>query len=94
MTASFDFLHRTEALLGSRALGLLAGSTVAVAGLGGGGGAVAPVLVRLRAGSMKIADPGKYDLPDLNRQHGGFGTTIGPNKTAVYEEMLRSINPL
>jgi tRNA threonylcarbamoyladenosine dehydratase len=91
--SDFDFLARTEALLGSKALEKLAGATVAVAGVGGVGGSVALTLARLGIGGLTLADPGLFDLPDLNRQAAAFRSTTGRNKAEVYAEMLPAINP-
>jgi hypothetical protein len=87
------FLDRTEALLGAEALARFGRSTVAIAGLGGVGGAVLAALARMGVGRFRIADPGIFDEPDLNRQLGATRATLGRNKTEVYAELLRSINP-
>ena len=87
-----DFV-RTEAMLGSAAMKRLSGSCVAVAGLGGVGGAVLATLVRTGIGRFRIADPGVFDPPDLNRQWAATGDTMDQNKAEVYERFIRSVNP-
>lgn len=87
------FLGRTEALLGTQCLERFSKACVAVAGLGGVGGAILPTLVRMGIGRFKIADPGIYDEPDMNRQWGATRLTLGQNKTDVYSEFIREVNP-
>ena len=86
-------LNRTTMLLGEAAVARLQGKTVAIAGCGGVGGAAAITLARLGVGGFVLADPGIFDEPDLNRQWAGSRATLGRNKAAVHEEMLRQINP-
>jgi len=45
-------------------------TTIAVAGIGGVGGAALFNLVRIGIGSLKITDPEDFDYSDLNRQQG------------------------
>jgi hypothetical protein len=66
---------------------------VAIAGLGGVGGAVLPTLARMGVGRFRIADPGVFDEADLNRQLAATRATLGRNKAEVYAELVRSINP-
>jgi hypothetical protein len=88
-----EFLQRSVPLLGAEAIDKLANATVALAGVGGVGGAIAPVLARLGVGAFKLADPGEFDLPDLNRQYAADHTTLGENKARVYADVISSINP-
>lgn len=71
---------------------LLRLSRVALAGLGGVGGAHAQTLARLGIGSFHLADPDTFDVPNLNRQFGATAATIGLGKAVVCQEMIRSIN--
>ncbi|MBA4388701.1 MAG: hypothetical protein C0404_12020 [Verrucomicrobia bacterium] len=87
------FLGRTEALLGTPCLQRFSRACVAVAGLGGVGGAILPTLVRMGIGHFRIADPGLYDEPDMNRQWGATHLTMGKNKTEVYTDFIKSVNP-
>lgn len=86
------FLDRSEPLLGGGADGLR-GKTVGIAGCGGVGGAVAITLARMGVQKFRLADPGRFDLPDLNRQWGATMCTLGENKAEVYRGILESINP-
>ena len=66
---------------------------VAIAGLGGVGGAHLLTLSRLGIGSFSIADFDTFDLANLNRQAGAYISTIGRPKVDVLAEMALDINP-
>jgi molybdopterin/thiamine biosynthesis adenylyltransferase len=68
-------------------------TTIAVAGIGGVGGATLFNLVRIGIGSLKIADPEEFAYSDLNRQQGSVYTTVGSKKVEVIQQALKSINP-
>jgi molybdopterin/thiamine biosynthesis adenylyltransferase len=68
-------------------------TTIAVAGIGGVGGAALFNLVRIGIGSLKIADPEDFAYSDLNRQQGSVYTTVGSKKVEVIQQALKSINP-
>lgn len=89
----FDFLDRTEKLIGSKAINKLASSHVAVFGLGGVGGACAEALVRSGIGKIDVIDKDVVDITNINRQIIATHDTVGKNKTDVALERLRSINP-
>ena len=57
---------RTELLLGKEALDKLAGSRVAVFGIGGVGGYVCEALVRSGVGEFDLVDDDKVCLTNLN----------------------------
>ncbi|MBQ6392268.1 MAG: ThiF family adenylyltransferase, partial [Eubacterium sp.] len=59
---------RTELLLGSQAMDRLAGSRVAIFGIGGVGGFVCEALVRSGVGSFALIDSDIVSLTNLNRQ--------------------------
>ncbi len=88
-----ESLERTAALLGPTPMERLANSSVAVAGLGGVGGAILSSLARMGIGRFRIADPGSFDEPDLNRQMAATALTLGKNKAEVYAEFINSVNP-
>jgi molybdopterin/thiamine biosynthesis adenylyltransferase len=71
----------------------LRGKHVAIAGLGGVGGAHALTLVRLGIGRFTIADFDFFDIVNFNRQAGASMDTIGRPKADVLAEQLRAINP-
>lgn len=66
---------------------------VAIAGLGGAGGAHLLTLARLGIGAFTIADFDRFELPNFNRQVGATMATLGRPKAAVLEEMALAINP-
>ena len=68
---------RTELLLGKEALDKLAGSRVAVFGIGGVGGYVCEALVRSGVGEFDLIDDDKVCLTNLNRQIIATRKTIG-----------------
>lgn len=68
-------------------------STVAIAGVGGVGGAAAFNLVRMGIGKVKIADPEVFGYSDLNRQQGSTYAKVGAKKVEVLREALQAINP-
>ena len=67
--------------------------TVAIAGLGGVGGAHALTLARLGIGGLHLADLDRFDMVNLNRQAGAFISTINLEKSEVMARMTRDINP-
>lgn len=67
---------------------------VAIAGLGGVGGAHLLSLARLGIGHFHIADLDQFELANFNRQVGAAMSTLGRDKTDVMAEMARDINPL
>jgi molybdopterin/thiamine biosynthesis adenylyltransferase len=71
----------------------LRGKRVAIAGLGGVGGAHALTLARLGIGRFAIADFDRFDLVNFNRQAGATVETIGRPKVDVLAERVRAINP-
>ena len=71
----------------------LRNKTVAIAGLGGVGGAHLLTLVRLGIGGFRLADFDRFDVANFNRQAGAFMSTVGLEKTAVMAQMARDINP-
>ncbi|MFC1808058.1 ThiF family adenylyltransferase [Candidatus Omnitrophota bacterium] len=89
----FEFLNRTIPLLTEAGVNKLKDSTVAIAGCGGSGGACAITLARMGVGNFKLADPGIFDEPDINRQWAANIRSLGKKKTDCYMKMLRDINP-
>ncbi|MBI1845876.1 MAG: ThiF family adenylyltransferase, partial [Candidatus Rokubacteria bacterium] len=94
--AAFDY---AEAF--SRNLGLVTGeeqarlrrALVAIAGLGGVGGAYVLALVRLGIGGFALADFDRFELANMNRQAGATIETLGRPKVEVMAEMAAAINP-
>ena len=84
---------RTELLLGKEAMERLAGSRVAVFGIGGVGGYVCEALVRSGVGAFDLIDDDKVCLTNLNRQIIATHSTVGKYKTEVMKERILDINP-
>lgn len=66
---------------------------VAIAGLGGVGGAHLLALARLGVGGFHIADFDTFGVHNFNRQAGAFMSTVGAPKSEVLLRMARDINP-
>ena len=71
----------------------LRGSRVAVAGLGGVGGAHLLTLTRLGISNFNISDFDDFDVHNLNRQAGAFMPFMGQPKLDTIAKMARDINP-
>ena len=84
---------RTQLLLGEDAMKKLAGSRVAVFGVGGVGGYVCEALVRSGVGAFDLVDDDKVCLTNLNRQIIATRSTVGKYKTDVMRDRMLDINP-
>lgn len=84
---------RTEILFGNEAMEKLAGSRVAVFGVGGVGGYTVEALARSGVGTIDIIDDDKVCLTNINRQILATTKTIGKYKVDVAEERILDINP-
>jgi molybdopterin/thiamine biosynthesis adenylyltransferase len=71
----------------------LSSKRVAIAGLGGVGGAHLLTLARLGIGRFSIADFDRFDLANFNRQAGATTATLGRPKVEVLAAQVRLINP-
>jgi molybdopterin/thiamine biosynthesis adenylyltransferase len=72
---------------------LLRGKRVAIAGLGGVGGAHLLTLTRLGIGAFHVADFDVFETVNFNRQMGASVSSLQRKKTLVLSEMARDINP-
>jgi hypothetical protein len=96
MAVRFDY----EAAFG-RNLGVLAYSEqvrlretkIALAGLGGAGGAHLQALLRLGVQAFHLADPDRFELANFNRQWGASMETVGRTKVETMTRLAREINP-
>ena len=84
---------RTELLFDKEAMDKLAGSKVAVFGIGGVGGYVCEALVRSGVGAFDLIDDDKVCLTNLNRQIIATRSTVGKYKTDVMRDRMLDINP-
>ena len=66
---------------------------IAIAGLGGVGGAHLLTLARLGIGNFNISDFDHFDVHNLNRQAGAFMPFMGQPKLDTLERMAKDINP-
>lgn len=71
----------------------LRGARVAIAGMGGVGGAHLLTLARLGISRFVIADFDAFSVHNFNRQAGAFLSTVGQSKAHVMARMARDINP-
>ena len=84
---------RTQLLLGKDSMEKLAGSRVAVFGIGGVGGYVCEALVRSGVGAFDLVDDDKVCLTNLNRQIIATRKTVGQYKAEVMAARMKEINP-
>jgi tRNA threonylcarbamoyladenosine dehydratase len=70
----------------------LRNATILIAGCGSIGGAAVEPLARLGARRFLLADPGEYEVNNLNRQNATL-SDIGRNKAEVAAERILAINP-
>ena len=96
MTSVPDFsdrFARTELLLGKEKLEKLAGSTVAVFGIGGVGSFVVEALARAGIGHLVLVDYDTIASTNINRQIHATIKTVGEKKTHVMRSRILDINP-
>lgn len=87
-----QFITRNQGLISPEEQQRLRAATILVAGCGSVGGAVIEPLIRLGAERLILAEPGEYDLPNINRQSVRL-QDIGRNKAEVFRERMADINP-
>ncbi len=71
----------------------LKNSTVALAGLGGGGGIYAYTFARLGVGKFHLTDMDVFEVVNINRQAGATMDNMGKKKTDSIKQLVLSINP-
>lgn len=84
---------RTEMLLGTQGINTLAGSHVAVFGVGGVGGYVCEALARAGVGKLSLFDDDIVAPSNVNRQIVALQSTIGQPKVQVMQARIADINP-
>jgi tRNA A37 threonylcarbamoyladenosine dehydratase len=89
----FDFLERTELLLGKESLDRLAQKHVMVVGLGGVGSYAAEAIARAGIGKMTIIDGDEVDRSNINRQLPATHSSIGQKKSNWMKNRMLDINP-
>lgn len=89
----FEAFSRNLGFLSKEEQTRLKNARVAIAGLGGTGGAQVLALSRMGIGRFHLADPDTFELVNFNRQSGATIPNIGRAKTSVAKETILSINP-
>jgi tRNA A37 threonylcarbamoyladenosine dehydratase len=85
--------HRTELLLGEKAMASLKDAHVGVFGLGGVGSYAAESLARAGVGKLTLIDFDFVGVTNINRQNIALSSSVGQAKTAVMAERAALINP-
>lgn len=88
-----DFLERTELLLSKSKIDAIKNSNIIIFGVGGVGGYVADMLVRMGVENLTIVDFDIYSVSNKNRQIMALNSTIGKLKVEVLKERFLDINP-
>ena len=89
----FEAFSRNLGFLSHEEQTRLRNARVAIAGLGGTGGAQVHALARMGIGRFHLADPDTFELVNFNRQSGATVPNIGRLKTEVARETILAINP-
>ena len=87
------FFSRNELYWGLDTQDSLASKHVMVFGLCGVGGYCAEMLARSGVGTLTIIDFDKVKVSNVNRQIIAMSSTIGQDKTSLFEIRLKDINP-
>lgn len=85
--------NRLENLIGHDKLELLKDKKVVVFGLGGVGSFAAEALARSGIGHLVLVDYDQVDISNINRQLIALESTLAMDKTLVFAERARQINP-
>lgn len=88
-----DIFLRTRMILGDAAMESLAGSHVAVFGLGGVGSYAAECLARSGVGELTLVDQDTLSLTNINRQLYALHSTVGQYKAEAAARRCLDINP-
>lgn len=88
-----DQFLRTQLIFGKKSMEILAGSRVAVFGVGGVGSHAVEALARSGVGKLDIIDNDTLCVTNINRQVFATLKTIGKPKVEVARERIFSINP-
>jgi hypothetical protein len=87
-----ELTSRNAGVVSPAAQQALGAASVLIAGCGSIGGAAVEPLARLGARHLTVADPGAYELNNLNRQNATTGD-IGRNKAEVAARRITAVNP-
>lgn len=89
----FEAFNRNLGFLSLEEQTRLKEARVAIAGLGGTGGAQVHALARMGIGKFSLADLDTFELANFNRQSGATMPNLGRSKTDVARETILAINP-
>ncbi len=92
----YNYNHATSRNIGwitEKEQTYIASKRIAIAGLGGVGGAHLLTLARLGITQFNISDFDSFEVHNFNRQSGAFMSTVGKEKLEVMEKMAQDINP-
>lgn len=89
----FDFVERTQRLIGDDAVARLQSCSVLLFGLGGVGSYCAEALVRAGIGHFTLVDGDTVSVSNINRQLIALHSTVGQAKTEVIRARMLDINP-
>lgn len=84
---------RNSGFVDSEQQEIIRNTRIAVAGLGGTGGAQVHALARMGFGRFNLADPDTFELVNFNRQVGATILNLGRSKCDVASETILGINP-
>lgn len=87
-----ELTRRNRVLIGAELQERLRRQRFVIAGVGSTGGACVMPLVRTGAVRLALADPGTYELGNLNRQEARV-SDVGRNKARVQAERALEVNP-
>jgi tRNA threonylcarbamoyladenosine dehydratase len=87
-----ELTRRNRAFIPDGTQKKLKGLKMLVAGCGSTGGACTQSLARVGVTQFILADSGRYELNNLNRQH-AYLNDLGKNKAAFHAEQIMQINP-
>lgn len=90
-TIEQQVFQRNIGILSEQGNSTLRGATIAIAGVGGDGGVVAERLARLGIGQLRLADPGDFDLSNINRQMASGMDVVDKNKAETVAAEIRRI---
>ncbi len=89
----FEAFNRNLGFISVEEQKRLRNSRIAIAGLGGTGGAQVHALSRMGIGRFHLADPDTFELANFNRQVGATIPNLDRSKAEVARETVLSINP-
>ena len=87
-----ELVARNAGVIDAGAQEVLRTATVLIAGCGSIGGAAVEPLARLGVQHFTLADPGEYEVNNLNRQNATVAD-VGRNKAQVAAERVKAVNP-